>query len=143
MDQLIWQIILGGFLIVGATAIQAWAIGLAAMLRPKIARRLHKLRLSTMTWVIALAALWMLAGMMAGVWVWALAMLGLGAFDAIEPALYFSLTSYTTLGFGDVLPPPEWRIMGAIIGANGMLGFGLATAGLVEFVTQLQADLKD
>ena len=141
MHQLLLQLALGGILIVVATAVQAWTIGIAAMFRPHVARRLLRLRLTTMTWVIALSALWMLTGMMAGVWLWAMALWMLAAFETFEPALYFALASYTTLGFGDVLPPEEWRILGAMIGANGMLGFGLATAALVEFITRLREEM--
>lgn len=141
MHQLLVQLFLGGTVIVLATAVQAGMLGLSAMVRPHIARRLGRLRLWMMSAVIALAAIWMLAGMMLGVWIWAACLRAVGAFDGIEPALYFALASYTTLGFGDLLPPQPWRILGALIGANGMLGFGLATAALVEFVTRLRDDM--
>ena len=68
--------------------------------------------------------------------------MGLGAFDAIEPAFYFAMASYTTLGFGDVLPPVEWRVLGTLIGANGMIGFGLAAAALIELVQQVRSDIS-
>ncbi|MEM1300573.1 MAG: ion channel, partial [Pseudomonadota bacterium] len=96
----------------------------------------------TMTLIISLYALWMLVGMIAGVWIWAVVLLLVGGFEALEPSIYFALAAYTTLGFGDVLPSENWRILGAMIGANGMLGFGLATAALVEFITSLRDDLQ-
>ena len=65
-----------------------------------------------------------------------------GSVPDIETSLYFSLSAYTTLGFGDVLPSQEWRILGALVGANGMLGFGLATAAMVEFVTGIWWPLR-
>ena len=46
--------------------------------------------------------------------------------------MYFSLVSFTTLGFGDVLFPPEWRLLSGMAAANGLLNFGLLTALLVE-----------
>ncbi|MFK7944386.1 MAG: ion channel [Paracoccaceae bacterium] len=141
MYQLIWQLTLGSAVIAVAIAIQASMIGVAAMFRPHVARRLHRVKLSTMTLVISISALWMLAGMTVSVWAWAVTLRIAGAFDGLEPALYFALASYTTLGFGDLLPPQEWRILGAMIGANGMLGFGLATAAMVEFITRLRDDL--
>ena len=141
MGQLGWQLVLGGGLIGAATALQAVTIGIGMMVRPHVSRRIRKFRLGLMSLVIALAALWMLTGQMIGVWLWSVALLRIGAFDALEPALYFTLSAYTTLGFGDVLAPDEWRVLGALAGANGMLGFGLATAARVEFVRRVREDL--
>lgn len=142
MYQLILQIALSSLVIALAIGLQAWMIGIAMQHRPHVARRLPRLALSIMTVVISLCALWMLGAMTLGIWIWAFALQMVGAFSATEPALYFALAAYTTLGFGDVLPPEEWRIMGAMIGANGMLGFGLATAALIEFITGVQKDLS-
>lgn len=82
--------------------------------------------------VVLLAALWVLVIMTAGVWVWAVAYLWLGIFPTVEEAVYFSLVSFTTLGYGDVLLPQEWRILGGLAAANGLLNIGLLTALLVE-----------
>ena len=141
MSQLWWQLVLGGTLIGVATAIQAVTIGIGMMVRPHVSRRIGKFRLGLMSLVIAVAALWMLTGQMLGVWIWSVALLQIGAFTELEPALYFTLSAYTTLGFGDVLAPDEWRVLGALAGANGMLGFGLATAALVEFVRRVREDM--
>jgi len=62
----------------------------------------------------------------------------LGTFDALEPALYFSVVSFTTLGFGDVVLTPQWRLLPGMSAANGLLIFGLSTAFLVEFFTHLR-----
>ncbi len=48
-----------------------------------------------------------------------------------ETAMYFSFTSYTTLGFGDVLLPKEWRLLGASEAAIGVLMLGWSTALIV------------
>ena len=55
-------------------------------------------------------------------------------FSDLETAYYFSLTSYTTLGYGDVLLPRSWRIMGGWEAMTGVLMFGWSTASLVAFV---------
>jgi hypothetical protein len=68
----------------------------------------------------------------AGVWIWALAFYLLGIFATLEASVYFSLVSFTTLGFGDVLLPDEWRLLSGMAAANGLLNFGLLTALLVE-----------
>lgn len=50
------------------------------------------------------------------------------ALPDFESALYFSATSFTTLGYGDVVLDPKWRLFGAIERANGLLLFGWSTA---------------
>ena len=49
-------------------------------------------------------------------------------FSNFETSLYFSLTSYTTIGYGDVLLPQKWRLLGAIEGISGVLLCGISTA---------------
>ena len=52
----------------------------------------------------------------------------------MEPAVYFALVSFTTVGFGDLVLGVDWRLLGALISAHGMISFGLATAFLIEFM---------
>ncbi len=49
-------------------------------------------------------------------------------FQDFETSLYFSLVSYTTIGYGDVLLPQKWRLVGAIEGISGVLLCGISTA---------------
>ena len=76
--------------------------------------------------------LWALLIMMASVWIWAIALWFLGTFVTLEASVYFALVSFTTLGFGDILLPMEWRLLGGLAAANGLMVFGLLTAMLVE-----------
>jgi voltage-gated potassium channel Kch len=82
--------------------------------------------------------LWVLAVVTTGVWIWALALRGLGAFPTLEAAVYFSLVAFTTLGLGDVVAPQEWRILSVMAAVNGFLSFGLLTALLVEALRQVR-----
>ena len=50
---------------------------------------------------------------------------GTDAFD-------FAFVNYTTLGYGDVTPVKEWRLLGPITAMNGVLLFGWSTAVLFE-----------
>lgn len=104
-------------------------------------------RLKLLAMLVAVG-LWVLAVVTAGVWIWAFAMLWLGAFASQEEATYFALVAFTTLGLGDVVPPQDWRILAAMAAVNGFLSFGLLTALLVEALrqvrlTQLEARHKD
>lgn len=44
-----------------------------------------------------------------------------------ESALYFAGVTYTTLGYGDLVLPPQWRLLGPIEGLTGILMCGLST----------------
>ncbi len=68
------------------------------------------------------------------VWLWAFVLLATGAVTGLEPAVYFALVCFTTLGFGDITLPTEWRLLSALIGANGFLMFGWSTAFMVELI---------
>ena len=60
-----------------------------------------------------------------------------GHFGNFETSLYFSLTSYTTIGYGDVLLPQRWRLLGAIEGVTGVLLCGISTAFIFAVMTAI------
>jgi hypothetical protein len=61
-----------------------------------------------------------------------------GALGSFEEALYFSTSTYTTIGYGDVVLPPGWRVFGAIEGANGIILLGWSTAFFVSVVGRIR-----
>lgn len=68
------------------------------------------------------------------VWIWAGSFMAVGAIDDLEPALYFTIVSFTTAGFGDIILTHDWRLLSGITAANGFLSFGWSTAYMVELV---------
>ena len=104
---------------------------------PFMMREPHRPKLVLM---IAGVSLWVLGVVTAAVWVWALAYQALGAFGTLEEAVYFSLVCFTTLGFGDLLMPQNWRILAGMEAANGFLNFGLLTALLIEALRQIRLE---
>lgn len=54
-----------------------------------------------------------------------------------DTALYYSLKSYTTVGYGDILPAVEWRLLGPIEAAVGILMLGWSTSIIVAAVQRL------
>jgi hypothetical protein len=73
------------------------------------------------------------------IWAYAALYLGLGAIQGFEPALYFSTVCFTTLGLGDIVLSPAYRIISAIEAANGLILFGWSTAFLISLMGKLRA----
>jgi voltage-gated potassium channel len=66
--------------------------------------------------------------------VWAMFFVLVGGLPDFESAAYFSLTSYTTVGYGDVVLPEPWRLLGPIEAAVGVLMLGWSTGILVTVI---------
>ena len=90
----------------------------------------------TIVFDLAISALWILAVLTSSVWGWAALYIALGLFDTLEPALYFSIASFTTVGYGDIVLEPGWRLLAGMTATHGLLNFGLFTAFLVEIFKQ-------
>jgi len=69
--------------------------------------------------------------------IWAGAFTAAGVLPDFETSLYFSLKSYTTVGYGDVLPPERWRLVGPIEAAVGVLMLGWSTSIIVAAVGRI------
>lgn len=62
------------------------------------------------------------------IWSYALLYWSMGTFASFEQALYFSTSTYSTIGYGDVVLPVGRRLLGAIEGVNGVILLGWSTA---------------
>jgi hypothetical protein len=62
-----------------------------------------------------------------------------GAFSALEPALYFSTVTFATLGYGDITLNESWRLLASFEAANGIIMFGWTTALIFAVVQRLAA----
>jgi voltage-gated potassium channel len=70
------------------------------------------------------AAIW------AGFYFWS------GALPDLHTAFYFSICSYTTVGYGDVVLSPEWRLVGAFESCVGVIMLGWSTGILFAMVSR-------
>jgi hypothetical protein len=78
---------------------------------------------------------------------WAELFVVCGEFHEFETAYYHSAVNYTTLGYGDLIMSPSWKLLGPLEGADGALMFGVSTAMIFAVSQRLIlaqfADLKD
>ena len=68
---------------------------------------------------------------------WAVPVMICGGFERYEDGFYLSAMNYTTLGYGDVVLPPDWRLLGPLEAVNGVLLLGLSTAVIFAVMNQL------
>ena len=134
------QLLIGSLLILGSVitaTLSWWALeSILVRLHAWSARPPHGPKLVA---VLSLALFWTLFMMTVSVWVWAISLYWLDIFTTLESSVYFALVAFTTLGFGDILLPQEWRLLGGMAAANGLLMFGLLTAILVEILRDTRA----
>jgi Ion channel len=72
------------------------------------------------------------------IWLYALAYVTVGAFKDFPTALYYSATAFSTLGLGDVVLGPEWRLFGAVEGVTGLILIGWSSAFLLSVTSRLR-----
>ena len=60
--------------------------------------------------------------------IWAYTYKWVGAVPENTDLIYFAFGNYTTLGYGDVVPVPEWHLLGPMTALNGVMLIGWSTA---------------
>jgi voltage-gated potassium channel len=61
----------------------------------------------------------------------------LQCFPSWELAFYFSASSYATVGYGDVILPARWRLLGPLESMAGVLMCGVSVCLLFATITRL------
>ena len=103
-------------LMVGLTVIIHFAglLGLMWVLRARGHRfRAHESAVGQGA-VIVFVVLGLVAILTIEIWLYGMVYFSLGALPDFESALYFSTTSFTTIGYGDVVLDKNWRLFGAV-----------------------------
>ena len=89
----------------------------------------------------------MLAMMIANVLqitLWGCLFAWLGEFEELYPAIYHSGVNFTSLGYGDVVMSQEWKLLGPLEAANGMLMLAMTAAAMtaiLQHIIRSQADV--
>ncbi len=97
--------------------------------------------------IVALAISYALFAHLMEIALWAVLFIICGEFADFGTAYYHSAVNYTSLGYGDLIMSPSWKLLGPLETANGMLLFGLSTAMIFAVIQRLVVarfvDLKD
>ena len=141
--QLYHQVLISAVLIGATTFVHGVFVALgAAFFRAAVGHASGIVRFLRDSVVLVVVGLWLMLAHMIEIAMWAGTFLRYELFDSVETALYFSSASYTTLGFGDVLLPENWRLLAGSIAANGLLLFGLSAAFLFNAAGHLHLGVR-
>jgi hypothetical protein len=89
------------------------------------------------TWLFVHVSAWMVLLHLAEIAVWAVFYSWKGAMPDLASALYFSAVTYTTTGYGDLVLPEGWRLVGGVEALTGILMCGWSTGFFVAIVNRL------
>jgi len=117
------------FMIVGHQALE-WRLN----------HRRRKIGLFSRSILIWLVIMWMCIGIGVEATIWALLYLFSPAITVLsdfQTAFYFSMVTYTTLGYGDIVLTGDWRTLSSVQAANGVIIFGWTTALIFYFIQRI------
>jgi Ion channel len=131
------QLILATIMVFAIVVIHLIGLAILTRLLRSHSRVMRSVRIMPLT-LLASATIGIIAIHTAEIWLYAATYLRFGAFLHFEEALYFSTSTYATIGYGDVLMPHKWRVLGAIEGPVGIIMLGWSTAYLVSLIAQMK-----
>jgi hypothetical protein len=132
---MLMNIAIAAALMVATTAIHAGGMVLTmSALRAHSSR--HRLKHTRVYWVCGVVLLMFIVSLLE-VLVWAVTYLTLNAIDGFEKALYFSMVTFTTLGYGEIVLDEHWRLLAASEAGNGIIMFGWTTAIVIAAVQRI------
>lgn len=87
--------------------------------------------------IFALAMLFAFVAHLTEIALWAALFVMCGEFKSFGLAFYHSAVNYTTLGYGDLIMTPSWKLLGPLEAADGALMFGVSTAMVFTIAQRL------
>jgi hypothetical protein len=79
------------------------------------------------TWLLIRVAGWLVFLHLVEISLWASLYAWAHVMPDAQSALYFSAVTYTTTGYGDLVLPENWRLLGGVEALTGILMCGLST----------------
>jgi hypothetical protein len=136
-------------LLVGAAA-STCNIVIHALVMAAVVRVVHRANLLSpvrpwryLSVVMIATVMVLMASHVCEVLVWSLCYVMVGATPPGADRVYFAFVNYTTLGYGDITPVQNWRLLGPLTAMNGVMLFGWSTAVIFEVLrrTMRRVDL--
>lgn len=121
-----------------ALCVMVHAMGMIALLRwlkQPMARLNARFWLST--WLLVRVAGWIILLHLVEIAIWAFFYAWDHGMPDLTSAFYFSAVTYTTTGYGDLVLPREWRLVGGVEALTGILMCGWSAAIFVAVVTRI------
>jgi hypothetical protein len=120
-----------------ATTVMIHAIGLGMTLSYVLRSTVRpNTRVWPITWLLIRIAWLLIVIHLFEIAVWALFFWWQKCLPDAESSLYFSGVTYATLGYGDLLLPKEWRLLGPLEALTGTLMCGLSIAFLFAVLSK-------
>ena len=88
------------------------------------------------TWMLIRVAGWTLLLHLIEISLWAFFYSWKQCLPDLDSSFYFSAVTYTTTGYGDIVLPPEWRMVGAVEALTGILMCGWSTGFFFAVVSR-------
>ena len=129
---MIWKLLVAWCLMSACIAIHA--AGVAAALR--WCQRQTPRAYVGWTVLFAVLAGWIVLLHLLEISIWALYYYWRGAIGDVQGAFYFSVVTYTTTGYGDVVLPEVWRLVGGVEALTGILMCGWSTGFFFAVVSR-------
>jgi hypothetical protein len=123
--------------LVMAFCVVVHAAGLTAALRWLRRQRTLSRRFRPSTWLFVRLAGWIVLLHLIEIVGWAALYVVTGTMADVQSAAYFSAVTYTTTGYGDLLLPRPWQLVGAIEALTGILMCGWSTGFFFAVVSRL------
>jgi hypothetical protein len=92
---------------------------------------------SAWTWLLILLAAWIILLHLIEITLWGGFYVWRGAMPDLASGLYFSAVTYTTTGYGDLVLPMDWRLLGGVEALTGILLSGWSTGFFFVVVSRM------
>ena len=135
------QISIGAALI--TTTVLVHAVSLELILKGLVAVRTDiAVRWRAVTFALVILAVFV--AHVIEIWIWAelyYLKASISEIPTLEAAVYFSTSSFTTVGFGDLVLSEDWRLLSSIEAINGMILFGWSTAFIFAVIRRVYSEI--
>lgn len=121
-----------------AVTVAVHAVGLAVLLRFLMRSHVRPpARFWPITWLLIRVTWWLILIHVLEIAVWGMFYFWQDCLPDAESALYFAGVTYTTVGYGDLVLPEPWRMLGPVQGLTGILMCGLSTGLFFAVVSRI------